>query len=135
LLKLAEPVHANFYPELINGNERGPSPSANQTCFGRTRVRSIGGARGRHAQTPAEIAPAGWRDATLRVFHSISEDRITTISGGVPFFVLLALFPGLAGLISLYGLFADSTTIGQHLGALGGILPEGGQQILRDQLQ
>jgi membrane protein len=43
----------------------------------------------------------------FRVFHGISEDRVTTISGGVTFFVLLALFPGLAGLISLYGLFSD----------------------------
>jgi membrane protein len=53
----------------------------------------------------------------------------------VTFFVLLALFPGLAGLISLYGLFADSSTINQHLGNLEGVLPEGGMQILRDQLQ
>src|SRR5215212_9594595 len=94
-----------------------------------------GGSRGRSAQTPAQIPPAGWRDVALRVFHGISEDRITTISGGVTFFVLLALFPGLAGLISLYGLFADSSTIGQHLSSLDGVLPEGGMQILRDQLQ
>lgn len=90
--------------------------------------------RGRHAQTPAQIPPAGWREVALRVFHGMSENRITTISGGVTFFILLALFPGLAGLISLYGLFADSTTIAQHLNSLDGILPEGGMQILRDQL-
>ena len=94
-----------------------------------------GDLRGRHAQTPAQIPPAGWRDVALRVFHGISENRITTISGGVTFFVLLALFPGLAGLISLYGLFADSTSVAQHLNSLNGILPEGGIQILRDQLQ
>jgi membrane protein len=94
-----------------------------------------GGSRGRTAQTPAQIPPAGWRDVALRVFHGISKDRITTISGGVTFFVLLALFPGLAGLISLYGLFADSSTIGQHLSNLDGVLPEGGMQILGDQLQ
>ena len=94
-----------------------------------------GGSRGRNAQTPAQIPPAGWWDLALRVFHGISEDRITTISGGVTFFVLLALFPGLAGLISLYGLIADSSTIGQHLSSLDGVLPEGGMQILRDQLQ
>ena len=57
------------------------------------------------------------------------------MSGGVTFFVLLALFPGLAGLISFYGLFADSSTIGQNLTNLEGILPEGGMQVLRDQLQ
>ena len=95
----------------------------------------LGDLRGRHTQTSAQIPPAGWRDIALRVFHGISEDRIMTISGGVTFFVLLALFPGLAGLISLYGLFADSTTIAQHLNSLDGILPEGGMQILRDQLQ
>jgi membrane protein len=90
---------------------------------------------GRHAQAPQDIPPKGWKDVLLRVFHGISEDRITTMSGGVTFFVLLALFPGLAGLISLYGLFADSSTIGQHLNSLEGVLPEGGMQILRDQLQ
>jgi membrane protein len=99
-----------------------------------------GHSKGRHAnwqgaQTPTDMPPNGWRDVLVRVFYSISEDRITTISGGVTFFVLLALFPGLAGLISLYGLFADSGTVGQHLSSLEGILPEGGLQILRDQLQ
>jgi membrane protein len=92
-------------------------------------------ARGWGAKAPTDISPKGWRDVLVRVFYGISEDRITTIAGGVTFFVLLALFPGLAGLISLYGLFADSGTIGQHLGSLEGILPEGGLQILRDQLQ
>ena len=91
--------------------------------------------RGRGAKGPTDIPPKGWRDVLLRTFHGISEDRITTISGGVTFFVLLALFPGLAGLISLYGMFADSGTIAQHLSNLEGILPEGGMQILREQLQ
>jgi hypothetical protein len=42
-----------------------------------------GDLRGRHAQTPAQIPPAGWCDVALRVFHGISENRIATISGGV----------------------------------------------------
>ncbi|MEY2396770.1 MAG: rane protein, partial [Acidobacteriaceae bacterium] len=48
---------------------------------------------GRQAYAPTEIPPAGWRDVLMRVFHGISEDRITTIAGGVTFFVLLAIFP------------------------------------------
>lgn len=90
---------------------------------------------GRQAHAPTEIPPAGWRDVLMRVVHGISEDRITTIAGGVTFFVLLAIFPGLAGLISLYGLFADSGTVAQHLDSLAGIMPEGGLQIIRDELQ
>src|SRR3979409_978528 len=81
------------------------------------------------------MPPRGWLAVLLRVFHGILKDRITTISGGVTFFLLLALFPGLAGLISLYGLIADSSTINQHLSTLDGVLPEGGMQILREQLQ
>lgn len=111
------------------------SDSPNKPAFALHTADSDGGSLGRDAQTPTQIPPAGWRDVFMRVFHGISEDRITTISGGVTFFVLLALFPGLAGLISIYGLFADSSTIAQHLTALAGILPEGGLQILRDELQ
>jgi membrane protein len=96
---------------------------------------SAGDERRRRARAPTEIPPKGWRDVFQRVINGISQDRITTISGGVTFFVLLAMFPGLAGLISLYGLFADSGTISQHLHSLDGILPEGGMQILRDELQ
>src|SRR4051812_46139064 len=43
--------------------------------------------------------------------------------------------PGSSCIISLYGLFADSGSIAQHLDSLAGILPEGGMQIIRDQLQ
>jgi membrane protein len=94
-----------------------------------------GDSRGRGAQAPSDIPPAGWRDIALRVIHGISDDRIPTIAGGVTFFMLLAIFPGLAGLISLYGLFADSSTISEQLNSLTGILPEGGMQILREELQ
>jgi membrane protein len=125
-----------FYPE-VDEMAADPDPSDRLSNPGRTVHTSdaSGEERGRGAQSPTDIPPRGWRDVLTRVFHGISEDRITTISGGVTFFVLLALFPGLAGLISLYGLFADSSTIGQHLTSLEGILPEGGMQILRDQLQ
>jgi membrane protein len=94
-----------------------------------------GNSRGRGALMPTQIPPTGWWDVFMRVVRGISQDRVTTISGGVTFFVLLALFPGLAGLISLYGLFADSSTVAQHLNSLAGVLPEGGMQILREELQ
>ena len=94
-----------------------------------------GSDRGRHADSPAEIPASGWKDIAYRIYQGISEDRIIAISAGVTFFVLLALFPGIAGLISLYGLFADSSSIGQHLNALSGVLPEGATQIIGDQIQ
>jgi len=81
--------------------------------------------RGREANTPEEIPPRGWSDILWRVFWAISENRILSTSGGVAFFALLAIFPGIAAIVSLYGLFADSSTIGVHLTLLAGILPFG----------
>jgi membrane protein len=113
---------------VLSAERRWPTPALDPSD-------NSGDRHGRGARSPTEMPPAGWRDVVMRVFHGITEDRITTIAGGVTFFVLLALFPGLAGLISLYGLFADSGSIAQHLDSLAGIMPEGGLQIVRDQLQ
>src|SRR4051794_8332531 len=93
------------------------------------------GSRGRSAESPADIPTRGWKDIVLRIYQGISEDRILAIAGGVTFFVLLALFPGLAGLIALYGLYADAGTIAQHMDTLAGVMPEGGIQIIRDQVE
>jgi membrane protein len=91
--------------------------------------------RGRKASAPSDIPSKGWKDVALRVYNSISEDRILVLAAGVTFYVLLALFPGIAGLIALYGLYADPGTISQHLDTLAGVLPEGGLQIIREQIE
>jgi membrane protein len=91
--------------------------------------------RGGSASTPAQIPARGWKEILLRIFHGIGEDRILAISAGVTFFILLAIFPAIAGLIALYGLYADPQTISQHLNAASGVLPEGGLQIIREQIE
>ena len=90
--------------------------------------------RGREANTPEQIPPRGWRDIFWRVFWSISEDRILSTSGSVAFFALLAIFPGIAAIVSLSGLFADASTIGKHLSVLSGFLPDGVLQLIADQI-
>jgi membrane protein len=87
------------------------------------RARETG--RGREARSPDEIPARGWRDILWRVFWSIPEDRILSTAGGVAFFALLAIFPGIATIVSLYGLAADARVIGQHLNILAGLLPAG----------
>ena len=90
--------------------------------------------RGREADTPEQIPARGWRDVLLRVFWSISEDRILSTSGSVAFFALLAVFPAIAAIVSLYGLFADASTIGNHLSLLSGFLPGGVLQLIAEQI-
>jgi membrane protein len=78
--------------------------------------------RGRNAASPAHPA-RGWKDVLWRTWKELNHDRITRLSGGVTFFGLLALFPGLATFVSLYGLFADVGTAEKQLAILAGVLP------------
>jgi len=100
---------------------------------GETKAPSDDG-RGRRAEKPSDIPAKGWKDILLRVYRSISEDRILANSGAVTFYALLALFPGIAALVSIYGLFADPASIEQHLDSMAGILPGGAVDVIRDQL-
>jgi hypothetical protein len=51
-------------------------------------------------------------------------DRVTMVAAGVAFFVLLAIFPGIAAVVSLYSTFADPEKGGTLLAALPEVLPE-----------
>lgn len=90
--------------------------------------------RGRLARTPAEIPPKGWRDVFWRVVHNVTEDRILALAGGIAYYALLAVFPGVAMIVSLYGLVADPSTVADHLILLAEILPPGTRELLSDQM-
>jgi len=90
--------------------------------------------RGRHADRPSEIPKRGWKDILWRVYNGLGEDRILMNAAAVTFYSLLALFPALAALVSIYGLFFDPSKIADQLDNLSGILPGGGMEIIRDQL-
>ncbi len=111
--------------------ERRGRPDTDQIRASRAAERG----RGRWAQSPSDFPTLAWRDIIWRTIRSVPQDRIFATSGSVAFFALLAIFPAIATLISLYGLFADTNTINDHLTLLQGILPRSaitlfGQQML-----
>lgn len=59
------------------------------------------------AEGPSKIPAREWKEIFLRVYNGISEDRIFANAAGVTFYLLLALFPGIAALVSIYSLFVD----------------------------
>lgn len=93
-----------------------------------------GDARGREAGRPREIPRPGWRDILLRVKEEQSKDHLSIIAAGVAFYSLLALFPALAALISLYGLVADPAQVQQQLSQVSGFLPPEAHRLLDQQL-
>jgi membrane protein len=79
--------------------------------------------RGRHADSPRAIPAAGWRDIAWRTRKKFNDDRIPGVAASVAFFGILALFPGMAAFVSLYGMFADVSVAQKHLESLAGVLP------------
>ncbi len=92
-------------------------------------------AHGRRARSPREIPARGWKDVLYRVKDQITEDRVMLVAAGVTFYLLLALIPGLTALVSIYGLFTDPEAVQSHLDMFEGIIPGGGMDILRSQLE
>ena len=90
---------------------------------GEGRIQRLQPGRGRLAQSPSEIPPRGWRDILWRTFKEFNKDNVPWVGGGVTFFALLALFPGLAAFVVLYGLFADFNDAVQQIEALAAVVP------------
>jgi membrane protein len=91
--------------------------------------------KGREAERPSEFPAHGWWMIVKRTLRQANEDRLLTEAAGVTFYVLLALFPAIGALVSLYGLVADRATIAGHLDMLAGIVPGGGMEIIEDQVR
>lgn len=79
--------------------------------------------------------PLGWRQTVVRVYQEIGDDKVMLVAAGVTYYFLLALVPSLSVLVSIYGLFTDQATVNQQVALLDGILPTGGIDIIRDQLE
>ncbi|CAA2101962.1 hypothetical protein MBUL_01443 [Methylobacterium bullatum] len=91
--------------------------------------------RGRQASKPSEIPAKGWKDIGLRVFHDVGENNLVSVAAGVTFYVLLAIFPAIAALVSCYGLVADVATINDHIRTLQGVIPSGALDIIGEQVK
>ena len=93
-----------------------------------------GGDRGRLAAPPSEIPAKGWKDILSRAYSNVGDHRILALAAGMTYYSLLAIFPALAALVAIYGLFSDTGTIAKHLDAVSGFMPGGAIDVAREQL-
>jgi membrane protein len=92
-------------------------------------------APGRGATSPSEIPPRGWGQILKRTGNAVMQDGLLAQAAAMTFYSLLALFPALAMLVSLYGLIADPRTLSDTISGIKGVVPGGGMQIITDQLK
>ncbi len=98
----------------------------------RARAAELG--RGRSARAPWQIPAKGWKDILWRSYQGLNDNRLLAVAAGVVFYGLLALFPAMTAIVSLYGLFANPTTINDQLSTASGILPGGALDVVRDEV-
>ncbi|MFZ5670316.1 MAG: YihY/virulence factor BrkB family protein [Pseudomonadota bacterium] len=90
--------------------------------------------RGRAARWPHQMTVLGWRDILWRTFWEVSRDKLPSVSGGVTFYVLLAIFPAIGAFVSLYGLAADVAAAERQLAEMSTVFPTSVVQIVGEQM-
>ncbi|MGE5162957.1 MAG: YihY/virulence factor BrkB family protein [Sphingobacteriales bacterium] len=100
------------------------------------RASRAGSMVGASAADPARPSSGGpvWKRTLFGVYEKIGKDRVVALAAGVTFYSILALFPAIAALVSLYGLFADPAAIAKHLDSMAAVLPSGAMQVIGDEL-
>ena len=66
------------------------------------------------------------------VFDRFGRDNISLIAAGIAFYILAALFPALAAMVSIYGLVADPKQVTERIAGLSGMLPPEALKIITD---
>ncbi|PVA08195.1 YihY/virulence factor BrkB family protein [Thalassorhabdomicrobium marinisediminis] len=90
-------------------------------------------ARGRHASTPTEIPPKGWKDVAFRLKDEIAADHVGLIAAGVAFYGLLALFPAITAMLAIGGLLIEPNQIIEQISTMKGLVPDEVMTIIVDQ--
>jgi membrane protein len=90
---------------------------------------------GRVTTAPSTKGSArGLKELVRHASTNIGKHRVLALAAGVTFYSILAIFPAIAALVGIYGLFADPTTISTHLDSVADFLPGGAIDVIRDQL-
>jgi membrane protein len=90
--------------------------------------------RGHDAETPWQIPARGWTDILRRAWKNAGEKDLSLLAGGVTYYLLVAIFPTLVALVSLYCLVANPADVARNTQSLSGMLPSSTVQLIGDEL-
>ncbi|MFQ6549812.1 YihY/virulence factor BrkB family protein [Aestuariibius sp. 2305UL40-4] len=76
-----------------------------------------------------------WWRALKAVFQVMDEKNLSLIAAGVAFFGMLAIFPGLAAIIAIFGLLADPMIVDAQLDLMRNIIPSDAFDLLDQQIE
>jgi len=97
--------------------------------------RTSGAAAGRDAERPSEIPPRGWFAVLKRVKAEVKDDNVPLLAAGVAFYAMLAIFPAIIAVVTVYGMVADPAQVESQVSEFAKSLPSGADQLLTEQLK
>lgn len=68
------------------------------------------------------------------IWRAMDERHLGLLSAGVAFYVMFAIFPGMAATIAIWGFFADPAVMRDYLDQIHGVIPDAAFGILETQL-
>lgn len=89
---------------------------------------------GVRAHSILELSPGSWWAILKRIYTKMHEHNLPLIAAGVAFYFLLAIFPLLGAIISLYGLMVSPDELQQHMALLIDVVPSQSRYIIEEQL-
>jgi membrane protein len=89
-------------------------------------------ARGREARSPLEMPRMGWRDILIRTVRRSNSDRIDILAASAAFWALLALFPTIAGILTMSAWVLEPGSMRDQISALSAPLPDEAAELVND---
>ena len=75
-----------------------------------------------------------WLERLRRVWRLTSRTHLDLIAAGVAFYAAFSIFPGIAALIALFGIFADPAVVEAELQLLREVIPHDAYVLIDDQV-
>ncbi|MGY6411643.1 MAG: YihY/virulence factor BrkB family protein [Alkalilacustris sp.] len=85
-------------------------------------------------QSGALPRSAAARHVAIGLWSRIGERNVALVSAGIAFYAMLAIFPGVAAVVSLWSVLSDPAQIEGQLGLIEEFLPDDAFELLRDQV-
>jgi membrane protein len=95
---------------------------------------AVGGESSVGASKPASFIPSRGTlfEVAKNTMRRIGADNLTLVAAGVAFYAMTAIFPAIAALVSIYGVFADPRAVEAEIADLSRVLPQNSASLLTD---
>jgi membrane protein len=88
---------------------------------------------GRLENSPQTVSHRGWLAVLQQVGTKVGRNNMPIVAAGCGFYAMLALFPAITALVSIYGLIADPQQVEDQVSAMRGVLPEAAASLIAAQ--